>query len=366
MALIEEIPAGVDAGYEVDAFPVGDGGRSGDAMVVRFGDLYGPTGRPGVVVVDGGFLDDGQAIVAHLAEYGIEYVDVVVSTHPDSDHANGLMPVLEQLAVGELWVHLPWDHTDADLFADGRLTDDSVGRHLRENLESVRELATLADRKGVKIVEPFTGLTTFGGAITVVGPDLSYYEDLVPDFRSAPAGKVGKLAGLREFVVQKAEDFNIETLTDSGTTSAENNSSVVLLLELADQRILLTGDSGMPALSRAADQLESMGKLESIDVFQIPHHGSQHNVGPSLLDRLVGPKTRSRERDLRAFVSAAAGGAPRHPSKRVTNAFSRRGARVVGTIGRRLCVRKNAPDRPNWVPATEIPFYDEVEEEDEI
>jgi hypothetical protein len=55
-------------------------------------------------------------------------------------------------------------------------------------------------------------------------------------------------------------------------------------------------------------------------------------------------------------------GEPKHPSKRVLNAFRRRGARVQGTMnGGILMFNKDAP-RPGWTSAQEIPFYPEVEE----
>src|SRR3954452_12066106 len=106
--------------YELDLLPVegsGIGGKSGDAITARFTT---PTGRQAVVVVDGGFTDDGERVVDHIQSYyGTSTVDLVISTHPDADHINGLATVLTELDVTELMVHQPWLHTtDASEFSN--------------------------------------------------------------------------------------------------------------------------------------------------------------------------------------------------------------------------------------------------------
>jgi glyoxylase-like metal-dependent hydrolase (beta-lactamase superfamily II) len=77
-------------GYEVDFLAVGDEGRSGDAIAVRFGNLNDPS-QQYVVVIDGGLTDTGTELVNHIKTfYNTSDVDLVISTHPDSDHAAGL------------------------------------------------------------------------------------------------------------------------------------------------------------------------------------------------------------------------------------------------------------------------------------
>src|SRR6266536_5996825 len=101
-------------GYEVDFLPVGEGERGGDAVCLRIGNLAGHRSEQTVVVIDGGFKEaTGETLVEHIKYfYGTDQVDLVVSTHPDADHTGGLEAVLEQLKVGCLWMHQPWNHTD--------------------------------------------------------------------------------------------------------------------------------------------------------------------------------------------------------------------------------------------------------------
>ena len=116
-------------GYEVDFLGVGSESKSGDAIVIRFDNLHGTRNEQTVVIIDGGFSDTGAELVEHIRKYfGTETVDLVISSHPDQDHINGLESVLNELQVKELWLHQPWlhNHKLANEFADGRLTDNSL------------------------------------------------------------------------------------------------------------------------------------------------------------------------------------------------------------------------------------------------
>ena len=88
---------------------------------------------------------------------------------------------------------------------------------------------------------------------------MDYYESLLPGFRSTPEPKVQSsiFQKVVEAAKNKAEDWNIETLSDECDTSAENNSSVVLAVKASDSEWwLLTGDAGEPALNGVLDYLD--------------------------------------------------------------------------------------------------------------
>ncbi len=357
-------------GYEVDFLPVGKD-KSGDAIALRFGNLFGSRSEQTVVVVDGGFRDSGEALVSHVRDYyGTDRVDVVVSTHPDADHASGLEVVLEKCKVGSLWMHLPWQHTDdiARMFKNDRVTDTSVSEALRRSLDNARALEKLAIAKGIPIIEPFAGVSDATRHFLVVGPTAQFYESLLPQFRGTPEPKQGSgllekfVTGAREVIHRIAENFHIETLDDTGETSAENNSSAILHLAVNGHGLLFTGDAGMPALTDMADRLTALNfDFSGVNFVQVPHHGSRRNVGPTILDRIIGPKLREEAVLKTAFVSVGTEGAPKHPSKKVTNAFRRRGAPVHATDGQKKWHYYNAPAR-NWGASVALPLYTEVED----
>ena len=140
-----------------------------------------------------------------------------------------------------------------------------------------------------------------------------------------------------------AEDWDIETLRNDGVTSPVNNSSAIVRFDWKGRLSLLTGDAGIPALEMALDYLEADGFDPSqLGFVQVPHHGSRRNVGPAVLDRLLGPRRTIDESARSAFASVAKKGAPKHPAKKVANAFRRRGdARSrdgrVSEVPSRLC-----------------------------
>ena len=368
-------------GYEIDFLAVGDESKSGDAIALRFGNLYGERGEQAVVVIDGGFKDDGQKIIDFIKKYydGTDTVDLVIATHPHGDHITGLETVLKKMNVKELWMHRPWEETHtnniSEWFTDRRVTDRSVREALRKSLDTARELERIAENKGVPIVEPFVGTYKkfdFGG-IYIMGPTKEYYESLLLGFAATPEPKgtfaallTGVAEPVKEFLSRVFESWDKETLDDYGETSAENNSGAIALLAVESKHLLFTGDAGIPALANAADVLESPGiTCEGRSFIQLPHHGSKRCVGPTILNRLVGPKLSQEQRDMKrmtAFCSCAVDGEPKHPAKRVTNAFRRRGAPVYATQGSGWRYHNNAPNRAGWNAGSPLPFYDEVEE----
>ena len=88
--------------FEVDFLPVesesGPGSKSGDAIAVHWKDAAGAADF--VVVVDAGFTEVGNDLAKHITKYyGTSHVDLVISTHPDADHINGIATLLDALSV---------------------------------------------------------------------------------------------------------------------------------------------------------------------------------------------------------------------------------------------------------------------------
>ena len=359
-------------GYEIDFLAVGEGEKSGDAIALRFGNLAGPQSEQTVWVIDGGTKESGESLVAHLRNYyGTKRVDAVISTHPDADHSSGLTVVLEQMEVGRLFMHQPWNHADGirALFADGRMSVSGLEERVWRALENARELEKLANAKKIPIVEPFSDTSPL-----VLSPSKAFYEQQLASFRCMPeAAMKARMAKLLEAAwaaVKEAakaiESWFVETLADPepDATSAENNSSVVLLLEMDGKRFLFTADAGVPALTEAADRADALGiDLKTVKYVQVPHHGSRRNVGPTILNRIIGQITEQETYDKTGFISAAKDGYPKHPAKKVVNAFKRRGAKMYATQGKALWQHSDdAPKREGWNAATELPFYEEVDD----
>lgn len=360
-------------GYEIDFIGVGQESQSGDAILVRFGNMQGLRHEQMIVVIDGGFKVDGQRIVDHIQlHYQTNSVDLVISTHPDQDHINGLETVINALDVKELWMHLPWEHNQglADKFHDGRITDNSISEKLKESLNKAHELYTSAISKGITVKEPFTGLIGAKGNIKILGPSLDYYESLIPEFDGMPETK--SLSAVVQETFYKALDsikkffasWGDDQIHDDSMTSAKNNSSAITQIVIEGRRLIFTGDAGIEALNHAADQLERCFLNAETSFIQIPHHGSRRNVGPSVLNRLIGtPVEIGVKRPITAIASTAKKSEPKHPRKSVLNAFTHRGAKVLATRGDGIRHHYNAPTRSGWTALEPEPYHWEYEEE---
>lgn len=351
--------------YEIDFLPVGNGDTSGDAIAIR----YGKDKDYKIMVIDGGTQESGQALVNHIIKYyETDSVDYVVNTHPDQDHASGLSVVMEQLKVGELWIHRPWLYVDEIIhhFKDQRMTEGSLKEKLKEKFSASYELEKLAKEKGVDIFEPYQGKQI--DEFRVMSPKKDWYlHTLIPDFNKTPEKKLESLPTLdsaRNFARTIVESFNIETLKEDGETSADNESSVILHTEFNNKGIMFTGDVGIQALKKAVDYYDKDATVISDDIYkklkfiQVPHHGSRRNVSPSILDRLLGKKGQSQNKT--AFISAGEY-STKHPKKIVINALIRRGCKVCVTQGSAMRHRHKMPDREGWHSITPLEFSDEVE-----
>ncbi|MAF04754.1 MULTISPECIES: MBL fold metallo-hydrolase [unclassified Herbaspirillum] len=362
--------------YEIDFLPVGEGERSGDAIAIQWfeGD------RQKVLIYDGGTAAYGKDLVAHVkSHYKTDYVDYVVNSHPDNDHAGGLLHVLENLRVGEVWMHKPWDHSEKirGFFHDGRITDESLKERLQEKMSAAYAVQKAADDRKIPVYEPFAGAKI--GIFTVLSPgEHRYVNDLIPAFAKSPElKKTESVTEALDALFDKAADkvqaaisylaaalWNEEYLPENVETSAENDSSVIIFSQTAKDGILLTGDAGVESLKAAAAFAStngiSLGK--NVTFVQVPHHGSRRNVSTDSLNLLLGEAVQQSDTPTKvAFVSAAKL-APKHPRRVVTNAFNRRGFQVFQTKGQAICQRHNTSPRANWRPATHVPFYYEVEE----
>jgi beta-lactamase superfamily II metal-dependent hydrolase len=367
---------------EIEFLAVGEASRAGDAIVIRYGEEQDYK----LMMVDGGTATAGADAVAHLKnQFGDDVtLEHVVLTHSDADHASGLREVLKEIPVANLWLHIPWLLSDEAIHLfNGSWTADGLSKAIKKEYDIISEIVDLAVEANCNIYYPFEGVEI--GPFVVLSPTQHAYVHLLPQFDKTPEpdqaaieganlwiGKQqdGILAKIAEAVVAKvqkwvAETWDYERLKDGGVTSASNETSVVLYANLSDdRRLLLTGDAGVNALSWSVQYANEMGfPLQSFTFVQISHHGSRRNVGPSILNELVGSIQPYGTQKFWAFVSAPVKD-DQHPRKMVLNAFTRRGGRVVATQGTNKVYWGGFPARDGYGDAEIIGLSDQVEEYD--
>ncbi len=227
----------------------------GSSTLIRF-----PGGRT-MLVDGGGFLDDtfdvGKTVLApYLWHERIAKIDTVVLTHPHPDHLQGLLFIMENFHVREVWINGDASQTESYI-AFCRIIDHKnmflrtlSGDSREENIQGVR----------LKILNPqmnhdITG-TYFSRSIGIHGVDRQ------SDLKPIP----GKM-------------------TRSHNSDATNDRSMVIKISYGEKRFLLTADISSSVEDRL---IHSEDNLES-DVIFVPHHGSIHSSSVSFIQK-VKPK----------------------------------------------------------------------------
>ena len=229
------------------------------ACDVGQGDALVLATTPGhAVVVDVG--PEPGAVGRCLDDLGVTTVDLLVLTHFHADHVDGLSAVLGSHDVGEVWV--------------SRMLDPAGG---------ARSVLADAAAAGVPLhPAPYAGTWSSGAArLQVLWPTSG------------------------------------EPRTGPGDGTAANDASVVLLVEVAGLRLLLTGDLEPPGQAALARTLPDL----AVDVLKVPHHGSSYQD----LEWLTG---------LGAGVAVVTVGEDNdygHPAPSVLTALESAGARVLRT-----------------------------------
>ncbi|HEX9996719.1 MAG TPA: DNA internalization-related competence protein ComEC/Rec2 [Abditibacterium sp.] len=180
------------------------------------------------ILIDGGSLDGrqrsdigAQVLVPALQSLGVERLDLMVLTHADADHCNGLRAVVNEIPVGA--------------FLDGAATLQQ--RPDPSQLDYYELRKTLSARK-IPVLKPFAGqIFKFGEAkFTLLAPTLPAFE-------------------------------------------AENDNSIVARLDFGQNSFLLTGDIEEQAEAR----LVARGANLKCTVLKVAHHGSKTSSTPVFL-----------------------------------------------------------------------------------
>lgn len=93
----------------------------GDSILIQ-----SPDGK--TMLIDGGERSPG--VVSYLNKLGVKLIDVIVATHPHSDHIGGLVEVLQRSNVGEVWIN-GQPHT-TKVFEDFLIAIDKSGAKYHE------------------------------------------------------------------------------------------------------------------------------------------------------------------------------------------------------------------------------------------
>lgn len=293
-------------------------GEDGDCLLLEYGD----DSFVRRILVDGGRAGTYPLIKPVLA--GLDgLVDVLVVTHVDQDHVLGVLALLEDpersVEFGDVWFN-GFDHLlGAEGFGaqDGeRLTSALLGQNMPWN-----------DAFGGRGAEVGQGLGWFddGSTMEVLSPDRRQLERLAPVWVEVCA-EHGLIPGRDPDEPPPVDGFehfggavDVEQLAATPfkrDPSPTNVSSIGLLFEFEDRRIVLTGDADDRRLVESLrPRAEAAGGRLHVDVLKVAHHGSKHNISTDLLDLL----------DCDRYLISTSGARHHHPDDIAMSRILQRG-----------------------------------------
>ena len=330
-------------GYEIEMLNVGNA----DAIIIRY---FNNEGTEYVVVIDAGNNRDGKKIVDQINKYTTQkFIDLAICTHPDDDHIGGFFYIIENMRIDKFWIHDPAKHVDIS-DVKRAITEASLTRKMNKINESINNnihLLEIIRKKGIDHEEPFRGLSHPYIPLTVLGPSIPFYENLLKNFRDVK--HLFEEETILEYDDKDDYDSDLEFLFESLSTtldhsddkSSENNSSAIIAFHPENnKKYLFTADTGPMALQDVVDNYFEWTK--NLDWLDVPHHGSKKNLNSSLISHFA-PKV--------AFVSGK--GKRKYPSPAVVNALKKVGSKVCSTAKQKANIlhRSSIPIREGYVNA---------------
>lgn len=263
--------------------------REGDCLVLSYGADETSVRH---LVIDAGRAATAAKLLDYLRAKGVERIEALVVTHVDADHIEGVLDFVRlaegEVEIADVWFN-GWKHLREDLQDMG----PGQGETLTQLL-SGRNWNRIADGGAIRTDDDGTPrvLPALDGGLrlTVLSPDAVKLAAMRKTWAKACA-QAGLIPGEpppaepAPTILQRMGGSSIEqlamTVTGKDTTKA-NGTSIALLAEFDGTSILLGADAHPDILARGIRHLGQDDPLH-IDLFKIPHHGSQANVTRELL-----------------------------------------------------------------------------------
>ena len=233
-------------------------------------------------------------------------LDLVVLSHIDTDHIIGLLDLFEEIkgqreneAKELVKVSKLWHNSFNDLLQtnedpntllknsfltvnlgskeDQKKTESSIMTIIMKGFQQARDLTTLAKSLKIPINPEFDKMV-----LVEDGPKSIKFKDITFRILGPTKKNLDKLRKeWKDWLNEKKLNENLELgLLQILDKSIPNLSSIMLLLEAKNRKILFTGDGSgddiINILSREG-MLDKQGKYH-VDILKVPHHGSDRNV----------------------------------------------------------------------------------------
>lgn len=300
--------------------------NEGDCLILHFGEKDSPS----IIVIDGGPAGIYKsvlrprllAIKAALSPNSALPLSMVMVSHMDDDHVNGILGLTDEAVtrknngdsalfdMGNLWFNAFDDIVGNSQIpgiagtASANAADINANPHiagLEHHISAVvastgqgRRLRDNANFLGAMVNNPFEPLKK-GKANLVRGDDKNSvidWDDLKITVVHPNVKRLTELQNqwdkdLKVMAKKPGSKIIFASLGDEDK-SAFNLSSIVCLVEFDEKRILLTGDARSDDIIdglMANKLLDKDGRIH-VDILKMPHHGSERNLSHEFFDHV--------------------------------------------------------------------------------
>ncbi len=278
--------------FQIEMLPA----EYGDCLWIEYGK---PNGKIHRVLIDGGLTGCGKILRKRIKalDPADRHFDLVVVTHIDTDHINGIINLLKNMPEGFGFDYFWFNGYDQikpkevlGVPQGIELSDLLLKLEAREkrkfwNKPFRRKAAMLPESGTPKKVRLKGGMN-----VTVLGPNTKgvakLYQTWDQVVKEAQAKlhpkKIGPLGPDEEelFTSLELEEISVEELAREKFTednTPANGSSIVLLAEFNKQKILLTGDAFPGDIVESIKHISGNPEKFTLNAIKLPHHGSKNN-----------------------------------------------------------------------------------------
>lgn len=223
------------------------------------------------VLIDGGLKSNGKKTLEILNDIFInnEVIDLIILTHVDLDHINGLIALFEHEFVNSDTIkgvvfNSPHSEGEMDALKD---------KHTQCGYKEGNRLLELMLNKNITIHNAIQGEKFIVGdevLIEILSPTQSALDVNHKNWRDTNIGH------------DENEEYDNEALLKeihAEDSKPQNVSSIACIISYDGKKMLFSGDSVPSQI------LSSVEDITAVDFFKISHHGSKYNISKGLLEK---------------------------------------------------------------------------------
>lgn len=261
---------------------------NGDCIIVSYGKK-----RKYNILIDGG---QGRVCFRELSKYVNdikrkgEKIDLLILTHIDSDHIDGILRLLSQKdfdfsIIEEMWFDFGNDLSDVLIINDGdnkgSLYDNTVEISWKQGIALEEKIHLEEIRR--RIVTKLEKFSVGDASLTILSPSKEVLKKL------SEQDKEQKIVTTE---IAYSNDYQkgiveLNQKEQERKVSLTNKSSIAFLFEVEKLKILFLGDADAEEIVKSLTELGySKNNKLKIDFCKIAHYASRHNTSNELIQIL--------------------------------------------------------------------------------